>query len=177
MTINLNELLKNLLPSIWKTTPVDENDNAQWLISLIKPIKQLLSIFTTKRDNSFYDLQHSGQLLVLEHYINIYFGLTFSTSVQNDIYISDNTSYINRPYLYQNEEQKYLLINDKVYLYQNAESTPLYIYQTSEYLDIKNFIINVPVAFQTSYPNFEYTISYIVNKYKTAGFEFEIVYY
>jgi len=173
--INFNELLHNLLPSIWKNKPITENDNGQWLISLIKPIKTLCDIFYSTRDESFYNLNHSGQVLVLEHYINSYFGLPFSTSVQNDMYIETiiNTD---ENFLFKTHEQISLLTNDKRTLYLKSESLPLYIYANNEYDNLKNFSINVPSSFST-YTNFENIMFGLIDNYRAGGLIPTILYY
>ena len=175
-SINFNELLRQILPTVWKTKTISTNDNAQWLLSLIKPIKTLnTDEVNVYRDDSFYNLNHSGQVLVLEHYINTYFGLSFSTSVQNDMYIETiiNTD---ENFLFKTSEQSSLLTNDKRSLYLNSESLPLYIYKNSEYGDLKNFSINVPSSFST-YTNFENIVFGLVGSYRPYGLIPTILYY
>jgi len=119
--INFNKLITELLPTIWKTTNKDDNDNYQWLKSLIKPIQTLqddeVYIY---RDNTYYDINHNYQVYSLEHYLNEYFGTPFPINYSESIWISDGEK-LDEQFLMQNEEFFINFNDEPIYLYQNNE--------------------------------------------------------
>jgi len=119
--IEFNQVIKEMLPTIFKTKPFNTNDNFQWLASLNKPITDLKEDeFIPFRDNTIFDITHNGQVNSLEHYLNIYFNLPFPIDNTQSIWISDNEQ-LDANYMFLNSEFDTSVDREPYYLYETSE--------------------------------------------------------
>ena len=103
------------------------------LTALLSPVLYLYNIFITVKNNVFYRVSHTGQVIVMTAALNDVFD-----PVDRTIYITDGP--LESPvYLYMRNEDK------PVYLYARSENKPVYLYTRAEiYAFGYQFIVHVP---------------------------------
>lgn len=187
LTIDYDVLSIDLLPVELRT-----DEHIEWLMSLTKPVKTIDTTVNTEYDSVIFDVQHRGQVLSLEHYLNTYFGLPFPVTIPNSIYIMDGIWYTEL-YTFINGADADSDLNGfgtvdpadpsdgqlfSFSYYEGADSIQdtVYMYSNDEYLeDQVDFIIMVSAAWTDS--DKEDKIREIANKYKKVGHTFTIVTY
>lgn len=97
LNLNFDTIIADLTPIELRYLELDE-----WLRTLAKPYKNLQSDLNVYYDSIMFDVQHVGQVLSLEHYLNDYFGLGWTSPTVdranidgniNNIYIVDGIWY------------------------------------------------------------------------------------
>lgn len=162
---HLKKVLREALPPVLRTDSV-----LQWLDTLTKPLDQDNVTFNSDQDSIADRMKHTGQKLMMEHYINTNLDLSghcyFSDETIQDVF-----------YIYTDTESP-LSIN---YLYTDAETgqtNQMYFY-TDEEVDNSTYSAFRVVMYKPDYDKEDTrnAISYWVNYYKAAGKTFTIYYY
>ena len=146
--LNLNELIRNLLPTKFKLKNFDENNLWQCINSFLKPNKDLYADLLTYREDSLYEINHNGQVLSLEHILNERFGLPFPAGL-GSILLSDSY-WLESPYIFNSGIDWDSNLNDKI----------IYSFNDTELPETNNIILN---DFPISTVNGEYQESGLVN--------------
>lgn len=105
---------------------------ANYLGSLLQPLKELAQTMSTFNDNQLKRARFNGQIIVLRAALEDITGISGIQIETNDV--------VEPLYLFQQAEA------DPVYFYQEAESTPVYMYQEAEVGVGYSFTVKVPVA-------------------------------
>jgi len=176
--ISINKLLEHLLPVVFKDKVYTTSNSYQWLIALSYPIKVIYNDFKEYRNKTLYDLQHTGQVLSLEHQLNDYYSLPFPIDIISSIWVEDGERK-DEYYIFNNGIDANTILNDtQVYVFNSSEELNVGFEQPYLYLDIElivdniDFIVHVPIAIT----NLDY-IKTILNTYKLAGYSYSIVSY
>jgi len=118
--ISFNRIIKDLLPTVLKIKINTTNNLYQWLVSLIAPVKALYVDYLAYRSDSLYEINHTGQVLSLEHILNKNFGTPFPIDHSGSIYIGDG-NWLEETYLFNNVDWGSPLNDEPVYLFDNSE--------------------------------------------------------
>jgi len=171
ITIDFNKLTEDLLPVINKNNNISINNLYQFIISCIKPIKNLYTDFINYRVNSLFEINHNGQVISLEHFLNTKFGLPFPVNHSQSIWIEDGND-VNFAYLFQyGDEWENSGLN--IYPVYCDDTPPMYIFQNDEPNEFTTVDFKVHYPNTLSTQNINYMIS-VINKYKIAGFKYSI---
>lgn len=154
--MNLFDYIKGAIPPFWRKSRL-----IAWIKALISPVQTLTDDFVQFKADKKYDVSFNGQVIYLEHLLNDRFDDT-----QRRIYITDSTTQIIAPFVYNKVEQK------EIYIYNKSESTPFFLFGKNEYLTGTDFIVHVPTALLT--PSVEIILVALVKRYKIAGKRFEV---
>jgi len=120
ININLKNLAYDMLSPLFKLKSKHINNLYQWLISLIKPIETLQLSFKQYRVDSLYEINHTGQVLSLEHILNDRFSTPFPVITPGSIYITEG-EWLNKIHLFNNRDDWNSALNDEpVYLFNNS---------------------------------------------------------
>lgn len=158
--IDFAKLVKDLLPWFHRR-PVME----AWLKALIAPVATLYTAFLQERTKRLYEASYNGQVAELEYVLNDYY---YSSPTTRDIYIEDYVGYEDT-FLYNKAENL-----EDTFIYNSAEAEPeTFIFNADEGGGGPDFIVWVPVAlvFDENY------MRSLINKYKIAGPQYQIVTY
>ena len=169
----------------WYLNLADHND---WMLSAIKPIRDLYDQFIAYKDERFYELAITGQVMELEKLLNDKFNGgsaartydtgtgTYIPNTPTAIYIIDFPNALLATYVWNAIEAR-----TPLYLYNTVEAhtPPLYLYNQAEFDDQADFIIMVPSALAnvTTDLIFVAKMNAWVLKYKQAGARFHIINY
>lgn len=177
-------------------TPIELRTVAQleWLKTLTKPIKDLDTDVNTYHSSIIYDVQHTGQVLALEHYLNNYFSLPFPKLIPNSIYIT-NGEWFTELYSFKLGADSFSDLNNfgtvnlsepsdgQMYTFNEGEGADsiqdtIYSYSVSEYgTDQLDFYINIETGWEAANPDAVDQIKEIVNRYKKIGHTFKVIVY
>ena len=102
--VDFTTLVKQLMP-----VRLRQSKMVRWLQCLIVPVIELYQYFTANRSNNLYWLGHNGQVVYLQAVLNDIFD-----PISRRIYIDDGG------------------ITDPLFVYLNAETTPLWLGKMSE---------------------------------------------
>lgn len=141
-----------------------DSRHLSWIRSLIAPIQLLNDWFQSYADNVVYHLYLTGQVIYLEHYLNDLFDKT-----QRRIWIEDG-SVVLPPFLFNKVDHEAPL-----YLYNEGEDEPFYLYAKSDYNVQEMFIVHIPADLPLPDLYLENRIRAAVNRYKQAGAFYTIV--
>jgi hypothetical protein len=138
-----------------------------WLKALLKPLKQLLNTFQNYRLAAYQTLTHTGQVMYLEHLLNMIY---FPTHTQNNrINITDSTDPRPDDYLHNTSEGQ-----QSFYFYNKLEGeTPEYLFNKTEFLFNNDFIVNVPNFISIV----EAQVKHTIDRYRQAGKRYSINYF
>ena len=157
-----------------------------WQKALFTGIKVLYGWFITYKDDTFYRLSITSQIIYLEKLLNDKFNEGLPARADSStvglydgaptgIFISDPSDAIFPQYIWNKIEQR-----PKTFLYNKSESGPkTYLYNISEIDGEYDFIIKVPIALGDVTTNalLVAQIKAQVNIYRIAGKRFNIVNY
>ena len=153
-----------------RVAPVNKREiiHLAWLNVFVTPMKTLNSAFfgvyfpdVTSRS------KRTGQKIILEQTLN----LVFNPLGVSLITIDNSGDNLGTNFFYNSTEG---YPPQTFYNYPEGE-TPVYFYNNSEYFDLTNFVVFVPVAVLSNYTNAQ--ISAEVDKYRPAGTKFSIINY
>lgn len=172
LKFHIRRLITEALPPSLRSDTVVE-----WMHSLIYPVEQDNYIFINDEDEIMDGLKHTGQKLMLEHYLN------------RKLQGLSGTCYIDHVTPDEALEQQYLYTDDELargfYLYQDDDPLTTgatfeytYLYNDYEYNneDIYNFRVLVNTSDYYDENN-RAKIEYAINKYKPAGSSYLVLEY
>lgn len=152
--VDYNELGNQQLP-IKKRKP-------KWksiLFSILKPLQTVNDQMVEFHEETRYALLFNAQVIYLEHFLNDQYD-----PIDRGIYIED-TANIDYTYLHNKIEEV-----DPVYVFNDSEETPHFLFSWSEYESEVDYIVKVPVTVDFNPIEMRNRIL----KYNSAGKRFEI---
>jgi len=187
LNIDFDILTIDLLPVELRTTA-----HIEWLKSLTKPVKYINNDLDIYYNSIIFDVTHVGQVLSLEHYLNIYFGLPFPVVIPNSIYIDDGV-WLTELYSFYSGDDALSDLNNfgnvdanepsdgQMFTFDTIEipnpiTDQIYSYSNTDYnIDQVDFYIYVETSWWTQ--DKEDKIIEITNRYKKVGKSFKIIKY
>lgn len=131
---NIENIVGNVLPNTFRTSTI-----IGFVRALITPIKTLHGqIFGSFYDNEIAKSYRHNQVALFEKELNEEFGLSYSISATNSIYITHERDTLDQVYFFEDSEI------DTTYIYEESENTPLYLYTKEEYTTPFEFEVNIP---------------------------------
>ncbi len=126
-------------------------------------LQQIYNAFVSFRSLMLYDINFTGQTMYLEKKLRDTFGC-------NGIEITDGTLTVPN-YLYNNADAQLPL-----YLYNESENQPLYLYHNAELSSQNDFIVKIPSACYSGMTDFEsIQMRTIIEFYKLAQKTYTII--
>ena len=119
-SIDIRELVKDLLPSVFKSKFMLINNLYQLLVSAVKPVDILKDDLTAYRTQILHEISYTGQVISLEHQLNKHFGLPFPITTNGSIWIGDGEN-PEEVYLFRGEQSSSLLYEPN-FLFRNDQS-------------------------------------------------------
>lgn len=165
---------------IWFLRKISLND---WFKAAIKPSILFWETILEYRLTTIFKLQHSGQVIYLEHLLNAIYNNdlpAYTDNIPTGIYIGLGSIEYNPAFLFRITEVN----EDKHWLFRKSETPTaprIILYRKSELENLQyDFTINIPTALgdvgtHPDYSNFGLQIKAWVQLYAQAGKRFKIV--
>ena len=187
INIDYDKLNIDLLPTELRTTK-----QIEWIKSLSIGTKDIKDEIDNYFDSIYFDVTHTGQVLSLEHYLNIHFGLPWPKVLPDSIYITDG-SWLDEAYTFNKGDDANSSLNNfgivnpndpydgQYYSFNDNEGAStitdiVYLYSDDEFdTDTVDFIIHVYSGWIDT--NRENKIREITNYFKKVGKTYKIVIY
>jgi len=158
--VHARKYLWALLPPQLRT-----DRHLDWLMALIKPVRQLYWFFKSYMADTNYHLTFTGQVASLEQLLNDKFP-----QAQGQIAITDYLPAVSNGFVYYRSEGQ---SNGFVY-YRSEGQGNGFVYYRSELQGSYDFVIWVPQAWLPLTPAIEAAISAWVDRYRIAGVRYLI---
>jgi hypothetical protein len=134
-----------------------------WLNYLVKGVRDNYLFFLGFRDNVLLSLSFNSQVFNMERMLNIKFP-----QGNGQIFIDNVVDNFQLLFVFQEAEGR-----DPLYIYQDSENKPKYVFQWSEYFGETDFIVYVPMG-----PQYDLVfMAGLIDFYKFAGRRYKIVFY
>lgn len=164
--LNINYIL-----AIWLPALLRQSKMLSLLLSLAAPLRSLVTLFETWKQQQTVFVQHNTQVIYLEHILNEQFGDGVNDIVITDgayivpVYLSNVADGYTPQYIHNaNEDVQNAGTYDTVFVGQNS----LIVGETDFYVDIPTALYATLTAVQLQ------QITAYVNRYKLAEYSFEI---
>lgn len=128
-----------------------------WLKVLMRGIQTLHTSFLALISKTRYEMNITGQVIYLEHYLNDLFDAN-----DRRIFIDDGSPIL-APFLFRKVENTPQIIYNK-----SEGQNPFYLYRKDDFLSQNDFVIMIPGAIPIT-TDLENRIRAAVNRYKQAG--------
>lgn len=169
----INDFANGLTPWFIRTPIFNGIRNA-----VMKPIDFIHDLLMAFKIDQRWILCHSSRIVDLEHFLNDYFSITYSTSSRDADIVSglivwiESANVITR-FVYNKIEQR-----PKFYLYNKTEIPPketTYLKNFSETLNSSSFIVWIPTSLSGGFS--EDDLKSKIDLFKLAGKTYSIQYY